>query len=408
MKTKRLISIALVAVLAAACAIFMVACGSSKLTGGVAATVNGKEIAEDKVTEYIEDIRTSYDLTKDSDWATYLAMYGMTPATLREEVINMFVEDEAVKIAAEQRGIKVEASEVDEAVNSMKENFDSEEEWKDALKSADFTEESYREEVEGSLLYEKLEESVTKEIGGDGEITDEKRLEYAQAYAEAFDGARKSSHILFATGDETKAQEVLDQIKGGSLDFVEAVKEYSIDTVSAADEGNVGWDCLESLDDNYQVALEELDKDQVSDLVTSEFGVHIIKCTDVFKLDGELASIDDLPDEIKAYVEELIETESASDDFAEWLSTYVEGLDVVINEIPAKVPYNVDMSSATASLNADELAVDESDVEVEADGAETDAEGADEAADENAEKAEGDANAEKAEGEASPSAASAN
>ena len=37
-----------------------------------------------------------------------------------------------------------------------------------------------------------------------------------------FNGAKKSSHILFASSDTEKAQEVLDQINAGTLDFAEA------------------------------------------------------------------------------------------------------------------------------------------------------------------------------------------
>ena len=397
MKTKRTLSLVGVTLLVTACAVCMAACGSSKLTGGVAATVNGEEIAEDDVTTYIEDIRTSYGLTDDSTWGSYLSMYGMSAEDLREDIINMFVEEKAVKIAGDQRGITVSSDEIDASVASIKENFDSDEEWADALESAGFTEESYRDEVEESLLYEKVEESVMAEL--DTEMTDEKRLEYAQAYAEAFDGARKSSHILFAAEDETTAQSVLEQINAGTLDFAEAAEKYSTDTASAADGGNVGWDCLTSFVDEYQVALEELAKDQVSGLVTSEYGIHIIKCTDVFTLDGDLASIDDLPDEIKAYVEELIEEEAASDDFSEWLTTFVEGLDVVINDMPSNVPYNVEISSSTTTETTDdELEV--SDVEDESAETEDDATEADEG-DADAE-ADADADAE-ADAEASPS-----
>ena len=40
-----------------------------KLTGGVAATVNGTNLTEDTVTKQIMSMRTSYGYTKDEDWA---------------------------------------------------------------------------------------------------------------------------------------------------------------------------------------------------------------------------------------------------------------------------------------------------------------------------------------------------
>ena len=68
-------------------------------------------------------------------------------------------------------------------------------------------------------------------------------------YATAYDGAKRSSHILFNTGDEATAQDVLDRINSGELDFAEAAKEYSQDTGSAENGGDVGWDKLKQLRD---------------------------------------------------------------------------------------------------------------------------------------------------------------
>ena len=39
-----------------------------KLTGGVAATINGTNLTEDTVTKQIMSMRTSYGYTKDKDW----------------------------------------------------------------------------------------------------------------------------------------------------------------------------------------------------------------------------------------------------------------------------------------------------------------------------------------------------
>ena len=58
----------------AACCIALVGCGGTNYgyTGGVAATVNGAEIQEDTITKYIQDFRTSSDLTSDDDWGNWM------------------------------------------------------------------------------------------------------------------------------------------------------------------------------------------------------------------------------------------------------------------------------------------------------------------------------------------------
>ena len=63
--------------LSAACVFGLASCGGSKT---VAATVNGTNIYEEDVTEYIQNFRTQQSLTDESTWGTWLASYGYTPA----------------------------------------------------------------------------------------------------------------------------------------------------------------------------------------------------------------------------------------------------------------------------------------------------------------------------------------
>ena len=117
-----------------------------------------------------------------------------------------------------------------------------------------------------------------KSFEGD-DPSDEDVLSYAQTYISSFDGAKRSSHILFDADDTETAQSVLDQINAGTLDFAEAAKTYSKDS-SAQNGGDVGWDKLNSFVSEYTAGLADLSKGQVSGLVTSSYGIHIIKCTD--------------------------------------------------------------------------------------------------------------------------------
>ena len=92
---------------------------------------------------------------------------------------------------------------------------------------------------------------------------------------------------------------MLDKINAGELDFATAAESYSKDTASAAEGGNVGWDRLSNLVTEYTTALADLNKGDVSGLVTSTYGIHIIQCTDVFEAPEELTSLDQLPTEFQ-------------------------------------------------------------------------------------------------------------
>lgn len=340
----------------AACCIALVGCGGTNYgyTGGVAVTVNGAEIQEDTITKYIQDFRTSSDLTSDDDWGNWMKENSFDPATVRDQVIDYYVENELKKQACDEKGITVEQSQVDDEINNMKANYDSDDAWKQALSSAGLTEDQYRESVEAGLLDKALEDAVA---GDAATADDSKVLDMLNTYYTMFNGAKKSSHILFASGDTEKAQEVLDQINAGTLDFAEAAKQYSTDTASAADGGNVGWDAINSFVTDYTDALDGLSVDQVSGLVTSDYGIHIIKCTDEFTCDGKATSLSAYPQEFVDYISNIVKDQSKSTAYSNWFNDYKAQADIQNNDMPENVPYNLDMTkydnSDSSSDNSD-------------------------------------------------------
>lgn len=341
----------------AACCIALVGCGGTNYgyTGGVAATVNGAEIQEDTITKYIQDFRTSSDLTSDDDWGNWMKENSFDPATVRDQVIDYYVENELKKQACDEKGITVEQSQVDDEINNMKANYDSNDAWKQALSSAGLTEDQYRESVEAGLLDKALEDAVA---GDAATADDSKVLEMLNTYYTMFNGAKKSSHILFASSDTEKAQEILDQINAGTLDFAEAAKQYSTDTASAADGGNVGWDAINSFVTDYTDALDGLSVGQVSGLVTSDYGIHIIKCTDEFTCDGKATSLSAYPQEFVDYISNIVKDQNKSTAYSDWFSNYKAQADIQNNDMPENVPYNLDMTkydnSDSSSDNSDD------------------------------------------------------
>lgn len=344
-----------VAGLATACVCGVAGCqnnnqDNSSTSGLVAATVDGVEISEDTITSYIEAVREQQGLTDEDSWGEYLAEYGTSPSEIREQVIQSYIDRELIVKGAEEKNITVDSSEVDSYVDSMKQNYEDDEAWQEALTAAGMTEDEYRSEIELQLKAKALYAT----FADSEDPSEEDMLSYAKMYATAYDGAKRSSHILFDEDDEATAQEVLDKINAGTLDFAEAAKEYSTDTASAEDGGDVGWDKTNSLDDDYQAALDELSKDQVSGLVTTQFGIHIIKCTDVYEApkttgeDGtesvEITSTDQIPSDWVETIKESLQSSAQSTAYQTWLTEAEDSADIVINDMPDGLPYYVDMS----------------------------------------------------------------
>lgn len=358
MKHSRIARFACAIALAAACGTALASCSNTAdasddnvdiydTSAGVAATVNGTEIGEKAVTTYIENFRAQSDLGDDSAWAQWLVDNDYTVDDIRTQVINYYANQQLLRQAAEENGVTVDTSQVDSQIDTMRSYYSSDEEWTNALASVGMTESSYRSTLELSLLEDGLKDKVATVT----EPSDEEMLQYAQMYASAYDGAKKSSHILFASDDEATAQEVLDKINAGELDFAEAAKEYSQDTSSAQDGGNVGWDKMNSFVDEYQTALDGLEKDQVSGLVTSSYGIHIIKCTDVFEAPDEVTSLDQIPSEFVDSIKSSLEEQSKNDSFSEWFQNYQDSADIQVNDKPEGLSYDVDLTGYTKSTD---------------------------------------------------------
>lgn len=353
---------------AAACTVALSAsllCGLTACSGeSVAATVGTKKISEQTITDYITNYRTSQGLDDDSNFAMVLSMYGMTPESFRENIIDMFVNRELVLLAAQEKGMSIDSATIDEYVNQMKSNYSDDAAWQTALTNAGLTEEKYRENIEYALLNKQLSESFA--VSDDP--TDEQVFAVAQDNLKYFEKAKRSSHILFDASDEETAKEVLEKINNGTLDFADAASQYSKDTSSAANGGDVGWDLLTSFVSEYQTALDGLELGQVSELVKSQFGYHIIKCTEVMPAADSVKSLSDLPEAFQTYFKQLATTTSSSSTststaFSVWLNGYRTTVDVKVNDMPKGLPYDVDMTAATtksSSASSDSSATDTS------------------------------------------------
>lgn len=359
-----MVVVALAAVLALAGCNSNVSAPSSSseetLTGGVAATVNGNEIMEDEITRFIQSWRNANGLAEQDAWGNYLASINDDPAMFREEIIDYFISQILVTQACEERGIELTDEEVDDAVERMRANYDDDEAWTAALTQAGTTEEDYRESVKNGLLEQRLQEAVVDE--SDTSVSDEDMLDAAQMYASYIDGSRRSSHILFNLDDKETAERVLEQLKNGEITFEDAVSEYSVDPGSAEQDGDVGWDRINSFVTEYSEGLEKLAEGEMSDLVESQYGYHIIKCTEIYTApeDG-VTSLDQIPEDLVNIIRSELESSAETSAVSEWYTEYKEAADIVINEMPEGLPYYVDMEN----YNTEDESTDDGSLELE-------------------------------------------
>ncbi|MFZ3266534.1 MAG: peptidyl-prolyl cis-trans isomerase [Terriglobales bacterium] len=112
-------------------------------------------------------------------------------------------------------------------------------------------------------------------------------------------GAKEDEKAV--TAARAKAEDVLKQLKAGG-DFAKLAEKYSEDPGSAKNGGELGWIGRGRTVPEFEKAAFSLPKGQISDLVKSSYGFHIIQVED--KQDAHLKTFADAKSEIQEKVKQ--------------------------------------------------------------------------------------------------------
>lgn len=134
------------------------------------------------------------------------------------------------------------------------------------------------------------------------QVSDAQIQAYYNAHKEEYRTAERvhARHILLSTTGKSKDEvakiraqaETLDkQVKAGA-DFAELAKKNSADTTSAVKGGDVGWVSHGQMVKNFEDAVFSMKPNQISDVVTTEYGFHIIQVLE--KQPAHLQSLDEV------------------------------------------------------------------------------------------------------------------
>ena len=143
-----------------------------------------------------------------------------------------------------------------------------------------------------------VEAFLKKRVETDAKVGDEDLKKFYEQNKDKFKTGEqvRASHILVKS--EKEAKDVLGQIKAGG-NFEELAKKYSVDA-SAAHGGDLGWFGKGSMVPAFEKAVMGLKEGQVSDVVKSDFGYHIIKLTG--KRAAGVRPFEEVKDQIKAAI----------------------------------------------------------------------------------------------------------
>jgi peptidyl-prolyl cis-trans isomerase D len=95
---------------------------------------------------------------------------------------------------------------------------------------------------------------------------------------------------------QRRAADLLKQLKAGAK-FEDLARKYSEDTVSAKEGGSLGWIGKGRTVPEFEKAAFSLPKGQISDLVKSSYGFHIIRVDD--RQDAHMKTLEEVKDQIE-------------------------------------------------------------------------------------------------------------
>nr|WP_232286734.1 peptidylprolyl isomerase [Pelobacter propionicus] len=242
----------------ALCSVALFACqgtpGSSTATkqeGQVLAEVNGKKITSGDFSREVKNL------------PEYLRAMATTPQG-RKEMLDTMVIRELILQKASKDGLD-KGPEIEEKLQELKKR----------------------------LIVEAF---LKKKVETDAQISDADLKKFYDQNIDKFKAGEqiRASHILVKT--EKEAKEILAQLKGGAA-FEELARKHSVDS-SSAKGGDLGWFGKGAMVPAFERAALALKEGQVSDVVKSDFGFHIIKLTG--KRPAGTRPFDEVKDQIKA------------------------------------------------------------------------------------------------------------
>jgi peptidyl-prolyl cis-trans isomerase C len=210
------------------------------------------------------------------------------PPEQRDQVYRGVLEDlialRLLKQEVARRQLTASDAELAEAMKGMRQQFPTEAAFKQALTAQKMTLEQLREETRTQVLVSKM---LQQEVASQVAVKPTEISGFYEKNPDKFQQpeAVRASHVLITVPEgaapaaraaaRTKAENVLKQARAGA-DFAKLAQTYS-DDASKGRGGDLGFFPKGQMVPAFEAAAFALAPNQVSDIVESPFGYHVIK-----------------------------------------------------------------------------------------------------------------------------------
>jgi peptidyl-prolyl cis-trans isomerase C len=206
---------------------------------------------------------------------------------IRKDILDRTVEITLLHQASAERNIEVPEEEVQAEMDGIRARFPSADDFQEALKGISMTEEELEKQIRRDMTVQKLVLAIVEERAP---TTDSDVRAYYQDNPDLFREPEqvKASHILILLeqgADDAERKEALSRIQAAQrklrdgADFGETAKEFS-EGPSGPNGGDLGFFARGQMVPPFEEAAFAMTVGQVSDVVETQFGLHLINVTD--------------------------------------------------------------------------------------------------------------------------------
>jgi len=281
---------------------------------GFAARINDTEISN-----YTLD-RNFEEYLRENDVNVAAIRYPERVRAMKQETLGLLIDQELLWQAAQARGTLAKEEEVNQVLEEMRAQYRSEELFLRTLTDEGYTQQSYREHLQRLVSARKYQD----EVAADVEISDADIHTFYIENPDSFQmpATVRARHILVtvdpAAGEAAiqaawdEMAEVVDQLAMGA-DFATLASVHSDDS-SAAQGGDLGYFPRSQMVEPFENAAFSLRPGELSDVVETRFGLHLIKVED--RRDAELLPEDLARDQVRTHLRQLRRQEALDEELA--------------------------------------------------------------------------------------------
>lgn len=289
----------------------------AELFDAVVATVDKDVILYSEILAVIGSELTNLRTT-----ATSQSEYDRRAKELVEGTLEEAIESKILVREARKYSVEVSDDEIEERIDSLRAQYDSEEEFMADLQEVGESLSDFRERTRKQIMAQRLAYSKLSSLEDEVSVTEEEILQFYQDNQEGFERPEKiyvrQIHFRVSRDSDERAEvrarleQLRVDIEAGS-DFEELAKRYS-QAPGAEEGGIIGWQKRGDLRAELEDAVFALEVGGTSQVVDTPFGVHLLRLDD-----REAAGVATL-DEVRLQIEPVIRSRAAEERYRTWLA----------------------------------------------------------------------------------------